>query len=57
MRTEGASKKIKRKSLKAKKASPKKLKIRLDKYSKDFKAKSKENLQKWKVSINGVSKT
>lgn len=51
MRAGGASKTTKRKSGKSKHSPLTKLKIRPDKFSKEFKAKSKERLQKWKVSI------
>lgn len=51
MRVEGASKTIKRKSRKLKKVTPAKLKIKINKFSKEVKAKNKERLQKWKVSI------
>lgn len=51
MRAEGSSKITKRKSGKSKKPRQTKLKVRADKYSNEFKAKNKERLQKWKVSI------
>lgn len=56
MRAGGASKTIKRKSGTPKKSPSTKLKAKANKFSQEFKAKNKERLQKWKVSIQyGVS--
>lgn len=52
MRTEGIAKIVKRKNRKTKNSPTKRLKIRQDKYSQEFKAKNKERLRKWKVSID-----
>lgn len=51
MRVEGHSEIAKGKNRKTKKSPTKRLKIQQNKYSQEFKARNKERLNKWKVSI------